>query len=61
MSSPKPDNPEPRSSVTYVRLTREQREQIDAIARAEHRTTSDEIRRLIDMRIAEYEPPDHAA
>jgi predicted DNA-binding protein len=44
-----------------VKVPREQVERLRAVAAADHRTVSQEVRRLIDLRIAEGEAEREAA
>ncbi len=39
--------------VTTIRLPREQHEQLTALAEKEHRSFAGELRRLVDIRLAE--------
>jgi predicted DNA-binding protein len=44
-----------------VRIARQQVERLRVVAEADHRTVSQELRRLIEQRIAESEPERRAA
>lgn len=55
MSNHKPQNKTPETQMVNVRVPVEQVERLRLVAEAEHRTVSQEVRRLIDLRIAESE------
>jgi hypothetical protein len=44
-----------------IRVDREQVDRFRVVAEADHRTVSQELRRLIELRIAESEPEEKAA
>ena len=56
--NPKSDESE---VVTTIRLTHAAHARLREIADQEHRTLSQEVRRLVDLRIAEFEPEAKAA
>lgn len=47
--------------VTSVRLSPEKLDRLRAIAESEHRTVSQELRRLVDARVETYEEPERTA
>lgn len=47
--------------VTTIRLSRAAHDRLREIAQAEHRSVTQEVRRLVDLRIAEYPPLENVA
>jgi predicted DNA-binding protein len=51
----------PALVVTTIRLPQDKMDRLRAVAEGEHRTLSQEIRRLIDLRLAELDAPQNEA